>query len=113
MRFWKQKQKHQTPAPDTGQVQPAKATRRRSPPVAMEVKLLAIEALEAGAHKKDVAKVIGVGPGTLNPYCPPVAPDHVVDSRHRHPFRFPSRLPAPKQRRTPSTLRPGTHVASD
>ena len=65
MRFWKRKpKKQQTPPPDTGQVQPAKASRRRSPPAAMEVKLLAIEALEAGANRKDVAKIIGVGAGT-------------------------------------------------
>jgi len=67
MAFWKRpKRKSQTPPPDTGQVQPARKKRRHSPPVAMEVKLLAIEAIEGGADKKDVATVIGVGSGTLN-----------------------------------------------
>ena len=66
MPFWKRtKRKSEAPPPDTGQVQPARTTRRRSPPAALEVKLLAIEALESGADKKDVAEVIGVGPSTL------------------------------------------------
>ncbi len=65
MPFWKRQKKSQTPPPDTGQVQPARKTRRRSPPAALEVKLLAIEAVESGADKKDVAKVIGVGSSTL------------------------------------------------
>ena len=66
MTFWKRpKRKSQTPPPDTGQVQPARKTRRRIPPVALEVKLLAIEAIENGADKKDVAEVIGIGKSTL------------------------------------------------
>ena len=67
MAFWnRSKRKMQTPANDTGKVMPAAARpKRRSPPVAMEVKLVALEALEGGANKKDVAKVTGVGVGTL------------------------------------------------
>jgi len=66
MTFWKRpKRKSQTPPSDTGQVQPARKTRRRIPPVALEVKLLAIEAIENGADKKDVAEVIGIGKSTL------------------------------------------------
>ena len=61
----KPKKKSQTPAPDTGQVQAARKTRRRSPPLALEVELLAVEAIENGADKKDVAEVIGIGPSTL------------------------------------------------
>ena len=48
MRFWKRstRREESTPAADTGQVEPARPRGRRSPPVAMEVKLLAIEAPE-------------------------------------------------------------------
>ena len=49
-------------AADTGQVQPARKPRRPTAPVAMEIKLVALEALEGGADKKDVAQVVGVGP---------------------------------------------------
>jgi len=66
MSFWKRpKRKSQTPAPDTGKVQAARKPRKVTAPVAMEVKMVAIEALEGGADKKDVATVIGVGAGTL------------------------------------------------
>jgi transposase InsO family protein len=67
MSFWKRsKRREQASQPaDIGQVQPARKGGRRSSPVAMEVKLLAIEALESGAEKLDVAAVIGVGPSTL------------------------------------------------
>jgi transposase InsO family protein len=67
MSFWKRPQKKsQTPAPETGKVQPAqKKTVRRSPPAALEVKLLAIEALENGIDRKDLADVVGVEPSTL------------------------------------------------
>ena len=61
MSFWKRSKKKLERA-DIGQVQPVRAGTRRSPPMAMEVKLLAIEALESGAEKRDVASVIGVGP---------------------------------------------------
>ncbi len=67
MSFWKRsKRRGEASRPaDSGQVQPARASGHRSPPVAMEVKLLAIEALESGAEKRDVASVIGVGSSTL------------------------------------------------
>lgn len=67
MPFWKRpKRKSKTPPPDTGQVRPAPKPRRSGPPAAMEVKLVAIEALEGGANKKDVAEVVGVGASTVN-----------------------------------------------
>ncbi len=52
MSFWKRKK--QSPdrglsAGDAGKVQKAKRTIKRSPPVPMEVKILALEALESGA----------------------------------------------------------------
>jgi transposase InsO family protein len=67
MSFWKRSKRREeaSRSADSGQVQAARASGRRSPPVAMEVKLLAIEALESGADKRDVATVIGVGPSTL------------------------------------------------
>ncbi|MCK4415298.1 MAG: transposase [Candidatus Eisenbacteria sp.] len=38
---------------------------KRSPPVALEVKLVAVEALEAGLAAQDIAEVVGVVEGTL------------------------------------------------
>jgi len=49
MAFLRFKKKLRAPA-DTGRAQKAKRTIKRSPPVAMEVKLLAMEALEAGGR---------------------------------------------------------------
>ena len=67
MAFWnRSKRKMQTPANDTGKATPAAKPKRKSPPVALEVKLVAIEAIESGANKKDVAAVVGVGKGTLS-----------------------------------------------
>ena len=66
MSFWsRSKRKTRTPANDTGKVEPAAKSSRRSHPVAKEVKLVALEALEGGANKKDVAAVVGVGISTL------------------------------------------------
>jgi transposase InsO family protein len=67
MSFWKRSKREEEVcrAADSGQVQPARTSSSRSPAVAMEVKLLAIEALENGAEKRDVAGVIGVHPSTL------------------------------------------------
>ena len=67
MRFWKRstRREESTRAADTGQVEPARPRSRRSPPVAMEVKLLAIEALEDGAERRDVARIVGVHQSTL------------------------------------------------
>ena len=60
MSFWNRRKKipGQVPAPaDTGQVKKAKKSAKRAPPVAMEVKILAIDALEAGLS------AAGVGAG--------------------------------------------------
>ena len=67
MSFWKRSKREGEVcrAADSGQVQRARRSSSRSPAVAMEVKLLAIEALESGAEKRDVAEVIGVHPSTL------------------------------------------------
>jgi transposase len=68
MQFWKRKRRvsDQGKIPsDTGQVHKAKRTIKRSPPVAMEVKLLAIEALEAGLTAAEVGELVGVGATTV------------------------------------------------
>ena len=68
MQFWKRRrrvsQQGTTPS-DTGQVRKAKRTIKRSPPVAMEVKLLAIEALEAGLSAAEVGELVAVGATTV------------------------------------------------
>jgi transposase InsO family protein len=51
---------------DAGQVQKPKKTVKRSPPVAMEVKILAIEALESGLSANEVGELVGVGSGTIH-----------------------------------------------
>ena len=67
MSFWKRRKQvsEQAPSPaDTGRVQKAKKTIKRSPPVAMEVKILALEALESGLSANEVGELVGVGGGT-------------------------------------------------
>ncbi len=53
-------------AVDAGQVGKAKRSVKRSPPVALEVKLLAIEALESDLSLGDVAEIVGVAETTLS-----------------------------------------------
>jgi transposase InsO family protein len=66
MAFWKRlKRPRAVHLPDTGQVQKAKRTIKRSPPVAMEVKVLAMEALETGLSPKDVGEIVGVVESTI------------------------------------------------
>ncbi len=69
MQLWKRKrrvfQQGTTPS-DAGQVEKAKRTIKRSPPVAMEVKLLAIEALGSGLSANEVGELVGVGPVTIH-----------------------------------------------
>jgi len=68
MSFWnKPKQaKSKTAATDTGKVQPARKTTGRRSPVPLEVKLLAMEALEADLTVKQVAEIIGVAGVTVS-----------------------------------------------
>jgi len=69
MAFWSRKKKTKEPAPapaDAGEVQKPKKAGKRSPPVAMEIKLLAIEALEAGLSPKEVGELVLVGPSTIH-----------------------------------------------
>jgi hypothetical protein len=71
MAFWKRRKREvQVVEPaDTGQVQKSKKAVKRSPPVALEVKLLAIEALESDLPAEDVAEIVGVAEGTLGKWC--------------------------------------------
>jgi transposase InsO family protein len=69
MSFWKRIKQVSVTAPsaaDTGQVQKAKKTVKRCPPVAMEVKVLAVEALESGLSASEVGELVGVGSGTIH-----------------------------------------------
>ena len=68
MSFWKRRNQSTGEAPaagDTGQIQKAKRTVKRSPPLAMEVKILALEALESGLSANEVGELVGVGSGTI------------------------------------------------
>jgi transposase InsO family protein len=69
MAFWNRKKKGQEPTPepaDTGEVKRTRKGGKRSPPVALEVKLLAIEALEAGLDTAEVGEIVGVGQSTVH-----------------------------------------------
>jgi transposase InsO family protein len=64
MTLWRFKKKLQEPA-DTGRVGKAKKRVKRSPPVAMEVKVLALEALEAGLSAQEAGELAGVSSATI------------------------------------------------
>jgi transposase InsO family protein len=69
MSFWKRRKRvsEQAPCPaDTGQVQKAKRSVKRAAPLAMEVKVLAIEAVESGLSAVEVGELVGVGSGTIH-----------------------------------------------
>ena len=69
MSFWKRSKRSTAQARSTGaagQVQKRKKPIKRSPPVAMEVKLPALEALESGLAADEVGELIGVGPSTVH-----------------------------------------------
>ncbi len=65
MSFWK-RGKQARSAADAGRVQKAKKTIKRSPPVAMEVKILALEALDSGLSAIEVGELVSVGPSTIH-----------------------------------------------
>ena len=64
MSFWKRSK--QSSAGDAGQVQKTKRSVKRSPPVAMEIKILALEALDSGLAADEVGELVGVGSGTIH-----------------------------------------------
>jgi len=67
MAFWNRRKRKSQDAEhaDSGLVQKSRKTVKRSPPVALEVKLVAIEALESDLLPKDVAEIVGVAEGTI------------------------------------------------
>jgi len=65
MSFWKRGKQSSDPG-DAGKVQKAKRTIKRSPPLAMEVKILALEALDSGLSAIEVGELVGVGSGTIH-----------------------------------------------
>jgi transposase InsO family protein len=65
MALWRFTRKTTTPA-DTGQVQKPKKPIKRSPPVPMEVKLLALEALESGMTAQEVGDLLRLSPSTIH-----------------------------------------------
>ncbi len=65
MSFWKRGKQARSMA-DAGRVQKAKKTIKRSPPVATEIKILALEALDSGLSAIEVGELVGVGPSTIH-----------------------------------------------
>ncbi len=64
MSFWKRKKQsfdQASSAGDTGQVQKARKGVKRSPPLAMEVKILALEALDSGLSAIEVGELVRRG----------------------------------------------------
>ena len=69
MGFWKRATKRSGAAsatPETGQVQAPRTGGHRAPLQPLEVKLLAIEALENGLGRGEVAPLVGVTPSALS-----------------------------------------------
>ena len=68
MSFWKPtKPKKTGPRPfDTGQAIPAPKKITRSSPIAFEAMMLAIEAINCGADRQDIAQILGVKPNTIS-----------------------------------------------
>jgi len=68
MAFWKPtKTKKPAPkAPDSGQAVPARKKIHRSSPVVFEAKMLAIEAVNCGADRQEIAKILGINPSTIS-----------------------------------------------
>ena len=67
MSFWKRSKQILRSGPranESGRVQKAKKSVKRSPPLAMEVKILALDALECGLSAQEVGELVGVGSGT-------------------------------------------------
>ena len=68
MSFWspQKPKKPESPPLDTGQAIPVRKKIHRSPPIAFEAKMLAIEAIDCGADRHDLAQVLGVKPNTIS-----------------------------------------------
>ena len=68
MSFWKpaKAQKTEPRPPDTGRAVPVRKKIHRSPPIAFEANMLAIEAVSSGADRHDIAKILGINPSTIS-----------------------------------------------
>jgi hypothetical protein len=66
MAFLKFKRKRAAAPADTGRGQGPKKTIRRAPPVALEVKLLAMEALEAGMTAPEIGDLLSLSASTIH-----------------------------------------------
>jgi hypothetical protein len=67
MKFWsKPKKASSGRSSEAKQAPKSKKKVKRSPSVALEVKLLALEALESGVERYDVAELVGVTESTLD-----------------------------------------------
>ena len=68
MSFWKPRKRvsgRGSSAADKGRAQKAKKSVKRSPPAAMEVKVLAVEALESGLLPQEIGELVGVSGETI------------------------------------------------
>ena len=65
MSSWKRSKQAPSSA-NTGRVQKAKKTIKRSPPVAMAGKILGLEGLDSGLSAIEVGELVGVGSGTIH-----------------------------------------------
>ncbi len=67
MGFWSRRKRAAQPdSSDRGQAQKRRKPIKRSPPMAMEVKLIAIEALESGLSADEASELIGVSASTIH-----------------------------------------------
>jgi transposase len=64
MSFWKRSKR--SSVGDAGPVQKTKKSVKHSPPVAMEIKILALEALDSGLSAVEVGELVGVVSGTID-----------------------------------------------
>lgn len=81
MSFWNRKKtpKEAISVCDTGKVQKAKTPVKRNPPAPLEVKLLAMEALETGLTTKQVAEIVGVTDTTVKAWFDPGQEEELRD----------------------------------
>jgi hypothetical protein len=99
MSFWKRRKQSSDQAPaagDTGQVQKAKKSVKRSPPLAMEVKILALEALDSGPSAIEVGELVGLGSGTIHKWRKDYADGGVQGPAGANPAGHLQRRPAPR-----------------
>ena len=94
MSFWKpaKAKKAEPRPPDSGQAVPVRKKIHRSPPIAFEAKMLAIEAVNIGADRRDIAQILGINASTINTWL-----KLCRDERTRGLCRKPSSIAVRKQ----------------